>query len=122
MSDPTSIALAASIAGVLINSGVVGWGVWSVRKIAKEEDEVVVKHISDKMREHDRDPMAHPNHHMTPIIQTLQLQITQSLTEMKGDIKALSSEVAGLRKAHDDAISRGLYVFQQDGEMERKGR
>lgn len=122
MNEPATIALVASAAGFIINSGVLSWGIWSFRKIAKEEADVVARQIAERLGQHDRDPMAHPNHHMTPIIQALQLQITQSLAEMKGDIKALSSEVAALRRAHDEAIARGAYPHQQDGETERKGR
>lgn len=58
--------------------------------------------------------MSHPNHHMTPVIQTLQLQITQTLTELKGDVKGLQKEVEALRKAHDDAVARGSCLYQQD--------
>lgn len=122
MNDPATIALVASAAGFVVNSGVLSWGIWSFRKIAKEEADVVARQIAERLGQHDRDPMAHPNHHMTPIIQTLQLQITQSLTEMRGDIKALSAEVTALRRAHDDAVSRGLCIYQQDVDVERKGR
>ncbi len=114
MTDPAAIALAASGVGFLINSGVLSWGIWSFRKIAKEEADAVAKQIAAQLNAHDRDPQAHPNHHMTPVIQTLQLQITQTLTELKGDVKGLQREIEALRRAHDDAVARGSCLYQQD--------
>lgn len=62
---------------------------------------------------HDDNAHAHPTHFMTPVIQGLQLEITRSLTEMRGEIKALSSEVASLRRAHDEAIARSACIYSQ---------
>jgi len=64
------------------------------------------------VRTHDENPHAHPNHHMTPVIQALQLEITKTLAEMKGDLKSVGNEVASLRRAHDDAVKNGLCLYQ----------
>jgi len=112
MTDPAAIALAASAVGFVINSGVLTWGIWSFRKIAKEEAEVAAKQIADRMRDHDRDPQAHPNHHMTPVIQALQIEITRTLARLEGKVETLGSEVFSLRKAHDEAVSRGNCLYQ----------
>jgi len=77
-----------------------------------------INHLSlrpafNAMEKHDRDPVAHPNHHMTPIIQALQIEITRSLSRLEGRMENVSNEVASLRKAHDDAVSRGNCLYQQ---------
>lgn len=113
MSDPAVVAVGISIAGFLVQSGLVAWGVWSVRKIAKEEVDLAKKETAIAMEKHDRDPVAHPNHHMTPIIQALQIEITRTLSRLEGRMENVSNEMASLRKAHDDAVSRGSCLYQQ---------
>lgn len=89
-------------------------GVNEAKTYAAMEAKAVRTDLSAALVGHDANSHAHPTHFMTPLIQGLQLDITRSLTEMRGEIKALSAEVASLRRAHDDAVAKGVCLFQQD--------
>ncbi len=114
MTDPSIIAVTVSAIGFLAQSGLLAWAVWSVRKIAREEVDAVAKQLTEALRTHDRDAMSHPNHHMTPVIQALQIEITRSLARLEGKLETITSEVASLRKGHEDAMARGCYTPPED--------
>lgn len=113
MNDPAALAITVSAVGFLAQSGLLAWAVWSVRKIAREEVDAVAKQLTAALGLHDRDAQAHPNHHMTPVVQALQLEITRTLARLEGKLEMVNGEVASLRKAHDDAVARGNCLYQQ---------
>lgn len=57
---------------------------------------------------HEHDPLAHPNHSMTPVIRDLHLKVVGELAEIR-------TELRELRKAHDDAVKSGLCLYQHGG-------
>ena len=113
MTNPAALAIGVSTIGFLVQSGLVAWAIWSVRKIAREEVDAVAKQLTEALKVHDRDAMSHPNHHMTPVIQALQIEITRTLARLEGKVETLGSEVSSLRKAHDEAVARGNCLYQQ---------
>lgn len=112
MNVSSDVAIAGAVITVLINTGVVSWGVWSVRKIAREEVDVARDRMEKALHDHDRDPQSHANHNMTPVIRGLQLEVVQALAEIKTDLKQLDAQVAALRHSHEDAIANGLCVYR----------
>lgn len=112
MTDPATTAVIVAVVGFLAQSGVLAWAIWSIRKIAREEVDAVAKQMVAALEKHDDNPFAHPKHHMTPVIQSLQLEITRTLARLEGKLEQMGSEVASLRKAHDDAVSRGNCLYQ----------
>lgn len=119
MTDPSTIAVTVSAIGFLAQSGLLAWAVWSVRKIAREEVDAVAKQLTEALKVHDRDAMSHPNHHMTPVIQALQIDITRTLARLEGKVETLGSEVSSLRKTHDEAVARGNCLYQQLDDKQR---
>lgn len=111
MSDPTTLALVASAGAFLVNSGLTGWVIWSMRRIARDEVEAsaartanAIKETVDALRVHDTNPMAHANHYVTQQVQKLQLEVVSALAEMKAEIKMLHSEVSSLRRSQEDML------------------
>lgn len=105
-------AVFVAILGFLIQSGMLSWAIWSIRKIAKEEVGAVEATMMKALHEHNNDSQAHPNHHVGTEFRTLVTNLAGQLASIQAKLDAVSEELSRLRQAHDEAVRDGLCLYQ----------
>ena len=107
-------AVFIAIIGFLIQSGMLSWAIWSIRKIAKEEVDSVKCSVMQSLHDHNSDPQAHPTHHVGAEFRVLVTSLSGQLATIQTKLDAVSEELSRLREAHDDAVKEGLCLYQHE--------
>lgn len=94
------ITIFLSITSFLLNAGIVTWGVWSLKKIARQEAEQALIPLKDTFEEHLVDKYAHSEafeHQIEKLFKRLD-QITDRLDSVSRKLDTLIGEHSALTK------------------------